>query len=303
MQKIARIYITACWTFFIFKLLTLPMPSSQDAGLQITYADKLVHFFIFGLLSYFLAKTLELFTQKHHRSVLVASLILPTFYGLILEYLQESIPGRSASLLDSAAGLSGSLIAIWLYHFVKIHSKPRLLLHICCGGCGAYVARALGRDFRVSLHYYNPNIWPPEEYEKRLAEVRRIARKVGCKLLVGGYDHSAWLEKIKGLEREPERGRRCLVCYQDRLEATAKKAKEFGFAWFAATLSVSPHKLAGEISRIGRELEIKYGLKFLDRDFKKQDGFKQSLALSKELGLYRQDYCGCEFSSRITHNA
>lgn len=295
-EKLTRVYVTVCWSFFVFKLLTLPMPTGQSSGLQITYADKLVHFFIFGLLSYFLAKTLELFTEKHHRTVLVVSLILPTFYGLMLEYLQQSIPGRSASLLDSAAGLAGSLLAIWIYLFIKKHSKPKLLLHICCVGCGAFVSRLLAKDFQVTLYFYNPNISPVSEYELRLAETKKIAGIFGFKLLIGEYKHDEWLESVKGHEQDPEKGERCLICYRERLEKTAKLARGSGFAYFASTLTVSPHKLAREINAIGEELALKYGVKFLNRDFKKQDGFKQAMALSDELGLYRQNYCGCEFS-------
>lgn len=296
MDKITRVFVTVCWSFFVFKLLTLPMPSSQNVGLQITYADKLVHFFIFGLLSYFLAKTLELYTEKHHRTVLITSLILPTIYGLMLEYLQESIPGRSASLYDSAAGMIGSLLAIWIYHFVKKRSKPKLLLHICCVGCGAFVSQLLAKDFQVTLFFYNPNIFPDAEYELRLRETKKIARILGFKLLIGEYDHEAWLKSVKGHEQDPEKGERCLICYRERLEKTAKLARQSGFSYFASTLTVSPHKLAKEINTIGEEIALKYGVKFLNRDFKKQDGFKQANALSAKLGLYRQNYCGCEFS-------
>lgn len=302
MEKLIRAYITVCWAFFIFVLLTLPMPPSADTGLQITYADKLVHFFIFGLLSYFIAKTIELFTpleifsdsaaikqdaktgytksnsshefltgftEKHHRSVLIISLLLPSFYGLALEYLQESIPGRSASFLDAAAGLTGSLLAIWIYHFVKKHSKPKLLLHVCCIGCGAFVSRLLAKDFQVTLFFYNPNIFPAAEYELRLMETKKIAKKFGFKLLVGDYVHDEWLKLVKGHEQDPEKGERCLLCYRERLEKTAKLAGDSGYHYFASTLTVSPHKLAQEINAIGTELEAKYGVKFLNRDFKK----------------------------------
>lgn len=300
-EKLARVYITVCWSFFVFKLLTLPMPTGRTPGLQITYADKMVHFFIFGLLSYFLAKTIELFTEKHHRTVLVMSLLLPTFYGLMLEYLQESIPGRNASLLDSSAGLAGSLLAIWIYHYVKQRSKPKLLLHICCVGCGTFVSRLLSKDFRVTLYFYNPNIFPKKEYDLRLAETKKIAKKFGFKFVVGEYVHKEWLNAIGGHEQDAERGERCLICYRDRLDHTAKFAQGFGFSHFASTLTVSPHKLAREINAIGEELALKYDVKFLNRDFKKHDGFKKAAAITKELGLYRQNYCGCEFSRRITH--
>lgn len=176
--------------------------------------------------------------------------------------------------------------------------KPKILLHICCIGCGAYVSKLLSDEFDVKLFFYNPNIFPREEYEKRLEEIERVAREFDLSVIQGEYDHAAWLEKIKGLEKEAEKGKRCLICYNDRLEETAKKAEELGIENFTSTLTVSPHKLANEISRIGNELSEKYSIDFYDKDFKKQDGFRKAVLLSKELKLYRQEYCGCEFSIR-----
>lgn len=176
--------------------------------------------------------------------------------------------------------------------------KPKLLLHICCAGCGAYVSSVLREEFEVNLYYYNPNIFPEFEYDARLLEVKRIGEEFGLELLIGGNDHKEWLKKIKGKESEPERGERCRICYQDRLESTALLAAKRGIGYFASTLSVSPHKDAAIISLIGKELEKSHDVGFLDRDFKKQDGFKKSLALSKDLKIYRQNYCGCEFSRR-----
>jgi predicted adenine nucleotide alpha hydrolase (AANH) superfamily ATPase len=177
--------------------------------------------------------------------------------------------------------------------------EKKLLLHICCAGCGAYVSQVLKEDgFEVSLYYFNPNIFPEGEYDIRLGEVLKVAKEFGLEYIIGDYDHSAWLEKVKGLELEPEKGKRCLVCYHDRLESTAKTAREKNFEFFASTLSVSPHKLAGEISMIGNELGSQNAIEFLDRDFKKKDGFKKATILSRELEIKRQDYCGCEFSMR-----
>lgn len=176
--------------------------------------------------------------------------------------------------------------------------KPKLLLHICCAGCGAYVSSVLKEEFEVILYYYNPNIFPESEYDVRLSEVKRIAEVSGLELVIGSYDHAKWLEKTLGKEKEPERGGRCLVCYRDRLTSTAILASERSIGLFASTLSVSPHKDFVVISLIGRELEKKYQISFLDRDFKKQDGFKKSLIMSRDLNLYRQNYCGCEFSRR-----
>ena len=121
-------------------------------------------------------------------------------------------------------------------------------------------------------------------------------------MIVGKYNHSSWLKLIKGYEKDSEKGERCLICYQDRLEKTARLVKEKNYDYFSTTLTTSPYKDAEAINKIGAELEKKYKVKFLDKDFKKQDGFKKSAKLSKELGLYRQNYCGCEFSRRVTRN-
>lgn len=173
----------------------------------------------------------------------------------------------------------------------------KLLLHICCAGCGAYVSQVLKEEsYDISLFFYNPNLYPASEYFKRQKEAERIAKEFGLDFLTLDRDHEAWLKKIKDLEREPEKGKRCLVCYRDRLEITAQKAKKQNFDLFSSTLTVSPHKLALEINKIGLDLAEQYNIKFLDRDFKKKDGFKKASALSKELNLYRQNYCGCEFS-------
>lgn len=174
----------------------------------------------------------------------------------------------------------------------------RVLLHICCAGCGAFVSQLLAKDFDVTLFYYNPNISPEDEYQKRVESVQKVAEKFGLDLIVEKYDHDVWLNKIKGRESDPEKGGRCLICYRDRLQKTAEMASKNEFDYFTSTLTVSPHKLAKEILAIGNELADKYSVKFLAQDFKKQDGFKKSLILSKELEIYRQNYCGCEFSRR-----
>lgn len=176
--------------------------------------------------------------------------------------------------------------------------KPSLLLHICCISCGAYVSRLLSEKYKVTYFFYNPSIFPESEYKKRLAEARDIAKKYNISFVTGPYDHQAWLERIKGYENEPEKGRRCQLCYYDRLKTAAVLAEKKGFDYFTTTLTISPHKDAGAISKIGKELENEFRIKFLDQDFKKQEGFKESVELSRKLNLYRQTYCGCEFSYR-----
>jgi len=178
-------------------------------------------------------------------------------------------------------------------------NNRKLLLHICCIGCGAYVSRVLSdEDFDVVLYFYNPNIFPAAEYEKRLETTRRIAREFKLALVEEEYDHGEWLKKVKGLETEPERGKRCLVCYFDRLKKTALYAKKNKFDYFSSTLTISPHKDSKSILKFGNELSAEYEVDFLARDYKKRDGFKKSIELSRELDLYRQNYCGCEFSRR-----
>ncbi len=176
--------------------------------------------------------------------------------------------------------------------------KPKLLLHICCAGCGAHISETLKSDYQVALYFYNPNIFPEDEYNKRLEEAKKIADEFWLDLIIGGYGHKGWLKEINGLEKEPEKGKRCYVCYKLRIEETAKIAKAKDYDFFSTTLTISPHKDAGAISAIGRELARKHNIDFLDKDFKKQEGFKKSCELSRKLGLYRQNYCGCEFSVR-----
>ncbi|MCK5211445.1 epoxyqueuosine reductase QueH [Candidatus Parcubacteria bacterium] len=176
--------------------------------------------------------------------------------------------------------------------------KSKLLLHICCVGCGVAIMKELKGDYQLTLYFYNPNIFPKEEYNKRLMEAKRIASELGLDLIAEDYNHKSWLKLVRGYEKDPERGERCRICYKDRLKQTAAKAKELGFDSFTTTLTVSPHKDAKAIITLGNDLVNKYSLKFLDQDFKKQDGFKKACALSKELNLYRQEYCGCEFSMK-----
>lgn len=171
--------------------------------------------------------------------------------------------------------------------------KPRILLHICCAPDATSVYERLKDSFDITGFFYNPQIEPYDEYEKRLAEVVKVAKFLGFELTQGSYDLDGWMEAVKGLDKEPEKGKRCEVCYLYRLEETARLAASRGFDCFTTTLSVSPYKSFEWLRDIGQALEKKYGVRFLAEDFKKADGFKRSLELSVELDLYRQDYCGC----------
>ena len=177
---------------------------------------------------------------------------------------------------------------------------PTLLLHSCCAPCSSYILENLSKYFKITIFYYNPNISPLEEYLKRKEEQKRLIREMKCLFPVSiidcDYDNSLYEEKIKGLENEPERGGRCSVCFRLRLEKTALKAKKLGFDYFGTTLTVSPYKNANLLNEIGKELENTYQVSFLVSDFKKKNGYKRSIELSKEYHLYRQNYCGCKYS-------
>lgn len=179
--------------------------------------------------------------------------------------------------------------------------KSKLLLQSCCGPCSSHVLDLLSPFFEITVFYFDPNIFPEEEYLLRLDTQKQLIAAMGSEkiaLVEGEYDHESFLNAVKGLENEPEGGARCAKCFEQRLEATAKKAKEAGYDYFCTTLTVSPHKNADVINKIGFELQDKYGVKFLPSDFKKKDGYKRSIELSAKFGLYRQNYCGCEFSKK-----
>lgn len=181
--------------------------------------------------------------------------------------------------------------------------RPRLLLQSCCGPCSSYVLEYLTQYFRVTVLYYNPNIQPRAEYDKRLHWQREIIAQLPTQtpveLLDCGYDGARYTEAVRGLEREPEGGARCTVCFRLRLEETARLAKAHGYDYFCSTLTVSPHKDAERLNAIGSALAAEYGVAWLPSDFKKREGYKRSIELSKQYGLYRQDYCGCLFSKPV----
>lgn len=289
----------AAWLLLVAKLLTSANPHVPPA-IDFMYDDKLVHALLFGGSVFFLIEAIETWFSLRYWLLVSLALSMVAGYAFLLEYLQNFIPGRTVSGYDTLAGVIGAFAAVAVIYWLDFskYRRPKLLLQVCCIGCGAYVSTLLKKDYRITLYFYNPNIFPEAEYHKRLAETRKFAKKLGLKLLVGKYHHQAWLESVKGHEQDPEKGARCVICYRDRLTAVARVAKQLKFQYFASTLTISPHKTAAAISQIGNELSAEYRVKFLDRDFKKQDGFKKSVELSRELGLYRQDYCGCEFSLR-----
>jgi len=174
----------------------------------------------------------------------------------------------------------------------------RLLLHICCAPCSTHVFKILTGEYNVSGFFYNPNIYPLEEYNLRIDAARSLSKEFQFDLIEGEIDEELWNKKVSGLESEPEGGKRCEVCFRFRLDKTAAFASQNGFDVFASTLTISPHKNADAINKIGEDVSRKYEIEFLVRDFKKRNGFANSLKLSKEHNLYRQKYCGCRYSRK-----
>jgi len=181
--------------------------------------------------------------------------------------------------------------------------KDKILLHICCAPDSTAVFERLGEKYEVVGFFHNPNIHPTSEYQRRLRETEKVAAAMGFALITPEYNPAAWLQAVRGLEKEPERGQRCAVCFTFNLRATAAKAKELSVPIFTSTLTISPHKRSAEVIQAGRSAAQEYGVEFLEMDFKKQDGFKRSLVLSEALKLYRQNYCGCRFSLRVANYA
>ncbi len=177
---------------------------------------------------------------------------------------------------------------------------PRLLLHACCAPCSSAVLEYLSQYFAITLLYYNPNIAPLEEYQKREAELRRLISQMKfthpVELLPCQYDGQAFVQAARGLEGEPEGGKRCEACFRLRLRYAAQEAARLRFDYYTTTLSISPMKNAPLLNQLGEEIGREFGVAHLPSDFKKKDGYKRSVQLSKEYDLYRQDYCGCAFS-------
>lgn len=184
----------------------------------------------------------------------------------------------------------------------KLKERKKILLHSCCAPCSSHVISFLTKYFDITILYYNPNIFPIEEYNKRKEEqiklINEIEKEGKIDIIDCDYENDIYECKIKGYEECPERGARCTICFNLRLEKTAKISKEKNYDYFCSTLTVSPYKNAQLINQIGEELGKKYNIKWLYSDFKKADGYKHSIELSKKYNLYRQDYCGCIYSKR-----
>lgn len=184
----------------------------------------------------------------------------------------------------------------------KEEKVPTLLLHSCCAPCSSYVLEYLSNYFKITVLYYNPNIYPESEYSKRIIEqqtlIGAMRTKYPVQFIAGDYEKEKFYTMAKGLEEVQEGGVRCFKCYELRLRETAEIAKAGGYEYFTTTLSISPLKNAAKLNEIGLKLAEEYGVAYLTSDFKKKNGYKRSVELSAQYGLYRQDYCGCEFSMR-----
>lgn len=179
---------------------------------------------------------------------------------------------------------------------------PALLLHSCCAPCSSYVLETLSKDFSITVFYYNPNIYPEEEYWKRVEEqkefIRRLPAQHSISFLEGTYEKERFYQAVKGMEQIPEGGERCFACFRLRLAEAVKVAKKGNFDYVTTTLTISPMKNAARLNEIGEEICREEGVNWLPSDFKKKNGYKRSTELSREYGMYRQDYCGCVFSMR-----
>ena len=190
---------------------------------------------------------------------------------------------------------------------LKGGAVPRLLLHSCCAPCSSYVLEYLSKYFEITVFYYNPNITDQQEYTHRIEEQQRLIRELPAEhpisFLAGAYAPECFFEAVRGLEHIPEGGERCFACFKLRLEETARQAAAGNFDYFTTTLTISPLKNASKLNEIGEAAASTYHAVFLNSDFKKKDGYRRSTELSREYGLYRQDYCGCIFSRQERERA
>lgn len=186
----------------------------------------------------------------------------------------------------------------------KLERKPTLLLHVCCGPCSSYVLEYLSNYFEITILFYNPNIYPKEEYIRRKEELEEFLSKVypNTKYIIMNYDEKEFYTAVRGYEHLGEKSERCFKCYDLRLRKTAEYAKENDFDYFTTSLSISPYKVSSKLNEIGGSLENEYGINYLYSDFKKKNGYKRSIEISKEYNMYRQEYCGCVYSKLESRN-
>lgn len=176
--------------------------------------------------------------------------------------------------------------------------KEKILLHACCAVCMAYPAELLKTDYEPVIYFCNPNIYPEQEYLRRRDELVRYCEQEDYKYILCDFEPEKWYAYIEGLENEPEKGSRCNKCFEYRLNQTAQTARNTGIKFFTTTLTVSPHKVSRNVFEAGKKAAQNYGVEFIEKDFKKQNGFLRTMEIAKQNDFYRQDYCGCEFSVR-----
>ena len=198
--------------------------------------------------------------------------------------------------------MNESYYKLGLKQLENLQGKKKILLHSCCAPCSSHVISYLTKYFDITILYYNPNIFPKEEYDKRKKEQIRLIKEIdkvnNIDIIDCDYDNDVYEDKIKGYESCPERGDRCTICFNLRLSKAAKMAKELNYDYYCSTLTVSPYKNSKLINEIGEKLGKEYNIEWLYSDFKKENGYKHSIELSKQYNLYRQDYCGCKYSIR-----
>lgn len=180
----------------------------------------------------------------------------------------------------------------------KLEKKPSLLLHVCCGPCSSYVLEYLSNYFEITILFYNPNIYPKEEYIRRKEEMEEFVSEAypNIKYIIMDYNEKEFYDAVRGYEHLGERSERCFKCYELRLKKTVEYAKENGYDYFTTSLSISPYKVSSKLNEIGSNLEKEYEINYLYSDFKKKNGYKRSIEISREYNMYRQEYCGCVYS-------
>ncbi|MEI6529193.1 MAG: epoxyqueuosine reductase QueH [Candidatus Falkowbacteria bacterium] len=245
------------------------------------------------------------FADKKHLHHRLLALGLGQKKTVLIFYALSLVFGLSGLFLQSRGKLWALIVLIVLMFIIVVGfwfadrraKKPSLFLHICCAPCSAYISRdLLMPKYELTWYFCNPNLNSQAEYDLRLEAVKIVAAKFNIPLLVEPYEHKPWLDLIKGREGDPERGERCKLCYRDRLNKSASLARKNNFDYFSTSLLLSPYKDSEVINKIGKELSLKYGIKFLAEDFQADKGYRKSQDLAKELGIYRQKFCGCEFS-------
>ncbi|MDD4901867.1 MAG: epoxyqueuosine reductase QueH [Patescibacteria group bacterium] len=306
MKKYLLIFVLLCWLAAVLSLLWYPLIYLPTDFSRVTFYDKAAHLVFFGVMAYLVMAAVIAWDKFTFRQVAFFSFVFVALINVLGEFVQAYIPGRIPSYLDFLAGVVGASLAIPIAYMIHHSPRQKLLLHVCCAPCASAVAEILSSGFKLELYFFNPNIHPEREYRKRLAEVKKLARNFGIKLRIGNYDHQDWLAAIKGREDQPEGGSRCELCFAHRLREAAQLASRQNIPYYATTLTVSPHKNSYLVNKAGLAIAEITGQKFLDQDFKENNGWQRSLLLSRKFRFYRQKYCGCEFSAHsikhVTHN-